>query len=439
MRPRVKRGPARRSEGTAENEPRRFDGERRDFHRHSDNSSEDRPRRTFHRDGENSDRPRRIFHRDGENSDRPRRTFHRDGENSDRPRRTFHRDGENSDRPRRTFHRDGENSDRPRRTFHRDGENSDRPRRTSHRDGENSDRPRRTFHRDGENNERPRRSFGDRKPFEGRERGRRINPDEENFAPKVRKPKGEKPTAKQPFDPDAVRLNKFIANSGVCSRREADEYIAAGVVTINGEVVTELGVKVHPDDDVRFNGERLKGEKKVYIIMNKPKDFVTTTSDPHAEKNVMDLISKDLCPERVFSVGRLDKSTTGVLLFTNDGALTETLTHPSYERKKIYQVVLDKNLKKSDFDQILNGIELEDGFIAADALSYLEEKEDHLGIEIHSGRNRIVRRIFESFGYSVKRLDRVYFAGLTKKDLRRGQWRFLTEREIGILKMGSYE
>ncbi len=203
--------------------------------------------------------------------------------------------------------------------------------------------------------------------------------------------------------------------------------------------MTELGVKVHRDDDVRFNGERLKGEKQVYIIMNKPKDFVTTTSDPHAEKSVMDLISKEMCPERVFPVGRLDKSTTGVLLFTNDGALTETLTHPSYERKKIYQVVLDKNLKKSDFEKILSGIELEDGFIAADALSYLEEKEDHLGIEIHSGRNRIVRRIFESFGYSVKRLDRVYFAGLTKKDLRRGQWRFLTEREIGILKMGSYE
>lgn len=259
------------------------------------------------------------------------------------------------------------------------------------------------------------------------------------FEQKPRKPKGETPVAKQPFDPDAVRLNKFIANSGVCSRREADEYIAAGVITINGQVVTELGVKVHPDDDVRFNGERLKGEKKVYIIMNKPKDFVTTTSDPHAEKNVMDLISKELCPERVFPVGRLDKSTTGVLLFTNDGALTETLTHPSYERKKIYQVVLDKNLKKSDFDRILEGLELEDGPIAADALSYLEEKEDHLGIEIHSGRNRIVRRIFESLGYGVKRLDRVYFAGLTKKDLRRGQWRFLTEKEVGFLKMGSYE
>lgn len=301
-------------------------------------------------------------------------------------------------------------------------------------------RPRRSFRGSAEGNDCPRRSFGDKKPFEGKGRGRRVNPDEGYaIAPKVRKPKGFRPAAKQPSDPDAIRLNKFIANSGVCSRREADEYITAGVVTINGEVITELGVKVHRDDDVRFNGERLKGEKKVYIIMNKPKDFVTTTSDPHAEKNVMDLISKELCPERVFPVGRLDKSTTGVLLFTNDGALTETLTHPSYERKKIYQVVLDKNLKKSDFEKILSGIELEDGFIAADALSYLEEKEDHLGIEIHSGRNRIVRRIFESFGYSVKRLDRVYFAGLTKKDLRRGQWRFLTEREIGILKMGSYE
>ena len=236
-----------------------------------------------------------------------------------------------------------------------------------------------------------------------------------------------------------VRLNKFIANSGICSRREADTYIETGVVTVNGVKVTELGAKIDPTkDDVRFNGTRIKGEKKVYIVMNKPKDFVTTMSDPHADRTVMDLISKSLCPERVFPVGRLDKATTGVLLFTNDGDLTEKLTHPKHEVRKIYQATLDKNLKKEDFDKILSGIELEDGFIAADALSYVEGDKTQIGLEIHSGRNRIVRRIFEHLGYKVKKLDRVYFAGLTKKNLRRGAWRFLDEKEIGLLKMGAF-
>lgn len=237
----------------------------------------------------------------------------------------------------------------------------------------------------------------------------------------------------EPVNSDIVRLNKFIANSGVCSRRAADDYIAAGLVTVNGVVVTEFGTRVNINDDIRFNGERLKGEKKVYILMNKPKDFVTTTSDPHAEKNVLDLISKNLCPQRVFPVGRLDKSTTGILLLTNDGNLTELLTHPSYGKKKIYEVTLDKNLKQSDFNAILDGFELEDGFINADAAAYGAEK-NIVGVEIHSGRNRIVRRMFEHLGYSVKKLDRVYFAGLTKKNIKRGQWRFLTEAEVSMLK-----
>lgn len=243
--------------------------------------------------------------------------------------------------------------------------------------------------------------------------------------------------AKQPKNPDEVRLNKFIANSGICSRREADEYITAGLVTVNGNVITELGTKVNVNDDIRFNGERLKGEKKVYIIMNKPKDFVTTTSDPHADKNVLDLISKELCPERIFPVGRLDKSTTGILLFTNDGELTETLTHPSYQRKKIYEVSLDINLKQADFEALLNGIELEDGPVHADAVAYVGESKDKVGLEIHSGRNRIVRRMFEHLGYDVKKLDRVYFAGLTKKNLRRGQWRFLTDSEVALLRKNT--
>ena len=237
---------------------------------------------------------------------------------------------------------------------------------------------------------------------------------------------------------ETVRLNKFIANSGMCSRREADNFIQAGVVTVNGEVVTELGTKINVNsDDVRFNGERLKGEAKVYIVMNKPKGFVTTSSDPHAEKTVMDLLKG--CEARVFPVGRLDKNTTGVLMFTNDGEIAEKLAHPSYDKKKIYQVSLNNELKQEDFETIKSGVMLTDGEIAADELEYIDE-DDHrkIGIEIHSGKNRIVRRIFESRGYEVKALDRVYFAGLTKKGIKRGGWRFLTEGEVNILKMGAY-
>ena len=238
---------------------------------------------------------------------------------------------------------------------------------------------------------------------------------------------------------EEVRLNKFIANSGICSRREADNFILAGVVTVNGSVVTELGTKININtDDVRFNGERLKGEKKVYIVMNKPKGYVTTTSDPHAEKTVMDLLKG--CKSRVFSVGRLDKNTTGVLMFTNDGEMAEKLTHPSYNKKKIYQVTLSSDLTREDYDKILSGITLTDGEIAADDLEYIDDNDHRkLGIEIHSGKNRIVRRIFESLGYDVKGLDRVYFAGLTKKGLKKGQWRYLTDGEINILKIGSYQ
>ncbi len=237
---------------------------------------------------------------------------------------------------------------------------------------------------------------------------------------------------------EEIRLNKYIANSGVCSRREADQFIQAGVVTVNGEVVTELGTKINVlKDDIRFNGERLKGEEKVYIVMNKPKGYVTTASDPHADKTVMDLLKS--CKYRVFPVGRLDKNTTGVLMFTNDGDIAEKLTHPSYEKKKIYQVILDHALTDEDFQKILDGIVLGDGEIKADELEFIDN-EDHrkIGIEIHSGKNRIVRRIFESLGYDVKALDRVYFAGLTKKGIKKGDWRFLTEGEANLLKMGAY-
>ena len=235
-----------------------------------------------------------------------------------------------------------------------------------------------------------------------------------------------------------IRLNRFISNSGICSRREADDLITAGLVAVNGTIVTELGSKVRPEDEVRFNGSVIKGEKKVYILMNKPKGFVTSLDDPHADKTVMDLV-KGACTERVYPVGRLDKNSVGVLLITNDGELTRKLTHPSNNKQKIYQVTLDKPLTQADMTKIAEGITLEDGPIYADEISYIGENRREVGIEIHSGRNRIVRRIFESLGYSVQKLDRVYFAGLTKKRLKRGAWRFLTPQEVAMLKSGEYE
>jgi len=283
------------------------------------------------------------------------------------------------------------------------------------------------------------RSFS-RPPREGGNERSFSRPRRDSFGsdgPKrIVKSRSTKPKAKS--DDGMVRLNKFISNSGVCSRREADEYIVAGLVSVNGEVITELGTKIKQDSDVRFNGERLKGEEKVYILMNKPKDFVTTVSDPNADKTVMDLIAGK-CSQRVYPVGRLDKQTTGVLLLTNDGEMADNLTHPSNMHKKIYHIVLDKNLSGSDFNAILEGITLDDGPVHADSLAYVDGEKSEVGLEIHSGRNRVVRRIFEHLGYKVKRLDRVFFAGLTKKNLRRGQWRFLTELEISMLKMGAYE
>ncbi len=422
--------------GNGRRDGRREYGERRN---HSNNGE----RRSFGNNGERrsygSDRPRRSFSEDGE-----RRSFG-SGE-----RRSF-----SSDRPRRSFSEGGERRSSfggERRSF---GENGERR-------SFNSDRPRRSFSEGGE-----RRSFGDRKPFSGERRsfGDRKPGGFRNSAKKSfnrndfnyfrdenesginkmisRRPQVENEAfsdndmVKAPIK-EEVRLNKFIANSGVCSRREADNFILAGVVTVNGEVVTELGTKVNiTTDDIRFNGERLKGEEKIYIVMNKPKGYVTTASDPHADKTVMDLLKG--CPSRVFPVGRLDKNTTGVLMFTNDGEIAEKLTHPSYDKKKIYQVSLDSKLKQEDYEKILSGIELPDGMIAADELEYIEE-DDHrkLGIEIHSGKNRIVRRIFESLGYEVKALDRVYFAGLTKRGLKRGEWRYLSEGETNLLKMGAY-
>ena len=259
-----------------------------------------------------------------------------------------------------------------------------------------------------------------------------------SFTPK----RDEKPHSYPKYNPNKqtgeVRLNRFISQSGICSRREADDFILAGVVTVNGKVVTELGTKIMPTDEVRFNDERLQGEKNVYIVLNKPKGYVTSLDDPHAEKTVMDLV-KNACTERVYPVGRLDKNSLGLLLITNDGDITRQLTHPSNRKKKIYQVTLDKPLTRADMDTLTEGITLEDGEIFADEIAYASEDKRTIGIEIHSGRNRIVRRMFEHLGYTVQKLDRVYYAGLTKKNLKRGAWRFLTKDEVMRLKTGQYE
>ena len=242
------------------------------------------------------------------------------------------------------------------------------------------------------------------------------------------------------IDPnEPIRLNKYLANAGVCSRREADEFIQSGVVTVNGEVVTELGTKVMRSDEVKFHDQPVSLEKKAYVLLNKPKDYVTTNDDPQQRKTVMDLV-KDVCPERIYPVGRLDRNTTGVLLLTNDGDMASKLTHPKFLKKKVYHVFLDKNVAAEDLQKIADGIELEDGEVHADAVEYADECDKaQVGIEIHSGKNRIVRRIFEALGYRVVRLDRVQFAGLTKKNLRRGDWRFLTEQEVEMLRSGMFE
>ena len=344
---------------------------------------------------------------------------------------------------------EGERSERAERGFGRDSRDSrgGRPQRAEggfkrNERTERSERPQRTER--GGRNERFTREGGERTERNDR-RGatteRRTAPKGEGkrgYAPR----RDEKPRSYPKYNPNRVtgeiRLNRFISQSGVCSRREADDFILAGVVTVNGQVVTELGTKILPTDEVRFHDEKLQGEKNVYLVLNKPKGYVTSLDDPHAEKTVMDLV-KNACTERVYPVGRLDKNSLGLLLITNDGDITRQLTHPSYRKKKIYQVTLDKPLTRADMDSLTEGITLEDGDIFADEVAYASEDKRTVGVEIHSGRNRIVRRMFEHLGYTVQKLDRVYYAGLTKKNLKRGEWRFLTRDEVMRLKTGQYE
>ena len=361
---------------------------------------EQRPRRN-----EDGERPSRGFNR----PERGERNFNRDERNNDRG---FGR-GERAERPTRSFNR----PERPERSFNREERNNDR----GFGRGERTERPTRSFNRDERSNDRGFKAGAKR-----------------TAAPK----RDEKPRSYPKFNPNQsageIRLNRFISQSGVCSRREADDFILAGVVTVNGQVVTELGTKILPTDEVRFHDEKLQGEKNVYLVLNKPKGYVTSLDDPHAEKTVMDLV-KNACTERVYPVGRLDKNSLGLLLITNDGDITRQLTHPSYRKKKIYQVTLDKPLTRADMDSLTEGITLEDGDIFADEVAYASEDKRTVGVEIHSGRNRIVRRMFEHLGYTVQKLDRVYYAGLTKKNLKRGEWRFLTRDEVMRLKTGQYE
>ena len=370
--------------------------------------SGERPQRAY-----SSDRPYRPrFNPNAEGGERPQRSY------GDRP--SYNREG--GDRPQRSY------GDRP--SYNREG--GDRPQRPSYGNNSGGDRP-----------YRPRFNSGGGRPggYGNRDSYSRPVRRSADYDPNAKYSKKKQIEYKEQFvDPnEPIRLNKFLANAGVCSRREADEFITAGVVSVNGEVVTELGTKIKRGDEVKFHDQTVSIERKIYVLLNKPKDTVTTSDDPQARRTVMDLV-KGACDERIYPVGRLDRNTTGVLLLTNDGDLASKLTHPKYLKKKIYHVHLDKNLTKADMEQIAAGIQLDDGEIHADAISYTDDvKKDDVGIEIHSGKNRIVRRIFESLGYKVMKLDRVYFAGLTKKGLRRGEWRYLTEQEVNFLRMGSFE
>ena len=405
----------------------------RDASSSEENSGAGRDGNQFNKEGGYS---RPSYNRD--NGDRPYRPRF-NSENGDRPQRLY-----NSDRPYRPrFNPGADNGDRPQRPRY-NNDNGDRPYRPRY-NSEDGDRPQRPRYNNegGDRPYRPRFNSGGGRPggYGNRDSYSRPVRRSADYDPNAKYSKKKQIEYKEQFvDPnEPIRLNKFLANAGVCSRREADEFITAGVVSVNGEVVTELGTKIKRGDEVKFHDQTVSIERKIYVLLNKPKDTVTTSDDPQARRTVMDLV-KGACNERIYPVGRLDRNTTGVLLLTNDGDLASKLTHPKYLKKKIYHVHLDKNLTKADMEQIAAGIQLDDGEIHADAISYTDDvKKDDVGIEIHSGKNRIVRRIFESLGYKVMKLDRVYFAGLTKKGLRRGEWRYLTEQEVNFLRMGSFE
>ena len=419
----------------SENSGRR-DGYRPQGNNHENQGGEGRPMRprisrsaysTSHREGgyqprEGGYQQRPRYNREGGYQPREGGYQQREGGYQQRPR--YSREG--GYQPREGGYQQREGGYQPRPRYNREGGYQSREGGYQQREGGYQPRPR--YNRDGE-------GFAPRGAKGGfRQRTADYNP---HAKYSMKKQIEYRETHTDPDEP--IRLNKYLANAGVCSRREADSFIEAGVVKVNGEVVTELGTKVKRSDVVLFHDQQVNIEKKVYVLLNKPKDYVTTSDDPQNRKTVMDLV-KGACRERIYPVGRLDRNTTGVLLLTNDGELATKLTHPQYLKKKIYHVFLDKNVSAADMRQIAEGIELDDGEIHADAIEYASETDrKQVGIEIHSGRNRIVRRIFEHLGYKVIRLDRVYFAGLTKKNVRRGDWRFLTEQEVNMLRMGAFE
>ena len=417
-------------------------GAGRDGNRSYNREGGERPYRpSYNREG--GDRPYRPrFNANNEGGERPQRSYGDRSYGDRRQRPSYNLEG--GDRPYRPrFNNNSEGGDRPQRPYNREGGSyGDRPQRPSY-NREGGDRPYRPRFNSGESGGYRSNNGGGYRPRFNNDRqgGYRPRPRTGDYDPNAKYSIKKQIEYKEQFvDPnEPIRLNKFLANAGVCSRREADEFITAGVVSVNGEVVTELGTKIKRSDVVKFHDEPVSIERKVYVLLNKPKDTVTTSDDPQERRTVMDLV-KGACNERIYPVGRLDRNTTGVLLLTNDGDLASKLTHPKFLKKKIYHVHLDKNLTKADMDQIAAGIQLEDGEIHADAISYTDDfKKDQVGIEIHSGKNRIVRRIFESLGYKVVKLDRVFFAGLTKKGLRRGDWRYLSEAEVNYLRMGSFE
>ena len=445
------------------------DGEQRPYRPRTNSYNREGGDRPYRSSYNNGDRP--SYNRYNNNGDRPQRPrFNPNSEDggdqrSYRPRTNYNREGGEqrpyTPRPRfNSSEEGGECQYRPRTNYNREGGEqrpyTPRPRFNSGEGGEQrsyTPRPRTGgYNQGGDRPYRPRtggyNQGGDR-PYRPRTGGynqgggynRPYRPRTADYNPNakysLKKQIEYKDILTDPNEP--IRLNKFLANAGICSRREADEFITAGVVSVNGEVVTELGTKIKRTDEVKFHDEPVSIERKTYILLNKPKDCVTTSDDPQERKTVMDFV-KGACKERIYPVGRLDRNTTGVLLLTNDGDLASKLTHPKYLKKKIYHVYCDKNVTKADLDQIAAGVTLDDGEIHADAISYASETDkSQVGIEIHSGKNRIVRRIFESLGYKVIKLDRVYFAGLTKKGLRRGDWRYLTEQEVNMLRMGSFE
>ena len=433
-----------RAEGFA-NENSGRDGGYRSYNRYN-NGGEQRSYRSRSSYGhEGNERPYRSSGNRYGNGERPQRPrFNPNAEGGEqrayRPRTSYNREGGYQGGERRPRVEQGYGEQRSYRSTgnrYGNGERPQRPRFTPNAEG-GEQRPYRSggnYNREGGfegGEQRPRFQSGAGRSFRPRTAG--YNP---NAKYSHKKQIEYKDLLTDPNEP--IRLNKFLANAGICSRREADEFIAAGVVSVNGEVVTELGTKIKRTDEVKFHDEPVNIERKVYVLLNKPKDCVTTSDDPQERKTVMHCV-KDACKERIYPVGRLDRNTTGVLLLTNDGDLASKLTHPKFLKKKIYHVYCDKNVTKADLDQIAAGITLEDGEIHADAISYASETDKkQVGIEIHSGKNRIVRRIFESLGYKVTKLDRVYFAGLTKKGLRRGDWRYLTELEVNMLRMGSFE